>query len=275
MKKAELDPSHPPQTIEALNHDMGVIKQKLPNVHPFAMMTAKGAYAVVNMWPWLQAYCKTPPMAADRLGWTQACAVQAFTWFQMMAKQAWMPIGTNMKDNRQLFATDQVAFTIDGPYMRGIVGSINAAYAANAAFAGTFGAGKVPVGPSGVSQTAIDIHQIAMSAHSAHPDAAWKFVQFMVGSAADMRDFIIPEGGMPPLVSLQKQFSKSLDQPYQQVWITDIIPEARPIPYTPNWFHASDSVVNALQKVVNGGDVKSALQDLEQQLKRLFPHYQP
>ncbi len=274
MKKAGLDPSQPPQTIDALDHDMAVIKAKLPKVDPFAMMTAKGAYAVVNMWPWLQAYCKTPPMTANRLGWTQPCAVQAFTWFQMMAKKGWMPVGTNMKDNRQLFATDQVAFTIDGPYMRGIVGSINASYATSAAFAATFGASKVPVGPSGTSRTAIDIHQIAVSAHSAHPDAAWKFVQFMVGSAADMRDFIIPEGGMPPLVSLQKQFSKSLDQPYQQVWITDIIPEARPIPYTPNWFHASDSMVNALEKVVNGGDVKSALQDLEQQLKRLFPHYQ-
>ncbi len=159
--------------------------------------------------------------------------------------------------------------------MRGIVGSINPAYAGNPAFAERFAAAKVPVGPAGESRTAIDIHQIGLSAHSQHAAAAWKFVQFMVSSPDDMRDFIIPEGGMPPLVSLQKQFSKELDQPYQQVWINDIIPEARPIPYTPNWFHASDFMVNALQKVVNGGEVKGALADLERQLQGLFPHDQP
>jgi len=275
MKAAGLDPNKPPQTVDELTHDMAIIKAKLPKVYPFAMMTAKGAYAVVNMWPWLQTFCKTPPMANDRLGWTQPCAEQAFTWFQMMAKRGWMPVGNNMKDNRQLFATDQVAFTIDGPYMRGIVASINPKYAPNAAFADTFGAAKVPAGPSGESRTAIDIHQIAIGAHSAHAAAAWTFVHFMVSSPRDMQDFIIPEGGLPPLVSLQKQFSAQLDQPYQQVWINDIIPEARPIPYDPNWFHASDSMVNALQKVVNGGNVKSALNDLETELKRLYPHDQP
>ncbi len=274
MKQAGLDPSKPPETIDEMTHDMAIIKAKLPKVYPFAMMTAKGAYAVVNMWPWLQAFCKTPPMSGGHLGWAQPCAVQAFTWFQKMAKQGWMPVGNNMKDNRQLFATGQVAFTIDGPYMRGIVGSINPKFAGNADFADTFAAAKVPVGPSGESRTAIDIHQIGMGAHSAREAAAWKFVQFMVSSPDDMRDFIIPEGGLPPLVSLQKQFSSALDQPYQQAWINEIIPEARPIPYDPNWFHASDFMVNALQKVVNGGDVKSALSDLENQLKRLYPHDQ-
>ncbi len=276
MQKAGLDPSKPPQTIDEMNTDMAAIKAKLPKAYPFATMTAKGAYAMVNMWPWLQAYCKTAPMTDGHLGWRQPCAEQAFTWFQMMAKKGWMPVGNNMKDNRQLFATDQVAFTNDGPYMRGIVASINAKYAPNAAFAETFGAAKVPVGPSGESRTAIDIHQIAMSAHAtgAEATAAWKFVQFMVSSPEDMRDFIIPEGGMPRLVSLQKQFAKELDQPYQQAWINDIIPEAWPIPYDPNWFHASDFMVNALQKVVNGSDVKSALTDLERELKRLYPHDQ-
>ena len=276
MKQAGLDPSRPPQTIAELNSDMAAIKAKLPKVYPFAMMTAKGEYAVVNMWPWLQAYCKTPPMADGHLGWMQPCTEQAFSWFQMMAKKGWMPVGNNMKANRELFATDQVAFTIDGPYMRGIVGTINSKYAPNTAFADTFGAAKVPVGPSGESRTAIDIHQIAISAHATgdEREAAWKFVNFMVSSPEDMRDFIIPEGGLPPLISLQKQFAEELDQPYQQVWVKDIIPEARPIPYNPRWYHASNDMVNALQKVVNGGNVKSALQDLENSLKRLYPHYQ-
>jgi multiple sugar transport system substrate-binding protein len=276
MKQAGLDPSKPPQTIAELNSDMAAIKAKLPKVYPFAMMTAKGEYAVVNMWPWLQAYCKTPPMTNTRLGWTQPRVEQAFGWFQMMAKKGWMPLGNDMKDNRQLFATDQVAFTIDGPYMRGIVANFNAKYAPNTAFADTFGAAKVPVGPSGVSRTAIDIHQITMSAHATNGEraAAWKFVHFMVSSPEDMRDFIIPEGELPPLIRLQKQFAAELDQPYQQAWVKDIIPEARPIPYNPQWYHASDYMVNALQKVVNGGSVKSALQDLEDALKRLHPQDQ-
>ncbi|MGH7049608.1 MAG: hypothetical protein ACREE5_03055, partial [Acetobacteraceae bacterium] len=97
---------------------------------------------------------------------------------------------------------------------------------------------------------------------------------FMVSSPDDMRDFILPEGGLPPLTSLQQQFKAELGQPYQQAWVTEIIPEAVPIPYNAAWFRASDSMVNALQKVVNGDDVKATLEALETELKRIYPHFQ-
>ncbi len=54
MQQAGLDASRPPQTVAELDSDMQAIKAKLPKAYPFAMMTAKGAYAVVNMWPWLE-----------------------------------------------------------------------------------------------------------------------------------------------------------------------------------------------------------------------------
>ena len=275
MRKAGLDPAKPPQTFAELTADIATIHAKEPKVFPFASPTAEGAYTMVATWPVLLAYCARPPMADDHLGWTQPCAVAAFTWLQKRAETNEMPVGNNMKDNRQLFATDQVAFTLDGPYMRGIVASINPAYASNSAFAAEFAATKVPVGSSGISRTALDIHQIGMSPKAADPEAAWKFVHFMVSSPDDMRDFIIPEGGMPPLTSLQLQFSAQLDQPYQQAWIKEIIPEAVPIPYNAAWYHATTDMVNALQKVVSGSDVKTSLDALETELKRIYPHDQP
>ncbi|MGH7067001.1 MAG: extracellular solute-binding protein [Acetobacteraceae bacterium] len=274
MQKAGLDPAKPPATIADLTRDLAIIKAKLPKVYPLAMPTSKGAYTMVATWPILQAFCKRVPMADNHLGWTQPCAEDVFTWLQQRAERHEMPVGNNMKSNRQLFATDQVAFTLDGPYMRGIVASINPAYAANDAFAAEFGATRMPVGESGESRTAIDIHQIAMSARAADPKAAWKFVRFMVTSPADMRDFILPEGGLPPLTSLQQDFSAELGQPYQQAWVKEIIPEAVPIPYNAAWFRASDQMVNALQKVVNGDNVKTALAALETALQRIYPHFQ-
>jgi len=53
MKKAGLNPADPPKTISVLTHDIELVKSKEPNVFPFAMMTSKGAYTVVVMWPWL------------------------------------------------------------------------------------------------------------------------------------------------------------------------------------------------------------------------------
>lgn len=275
MTKAGLDPEKPPATIADLTRDLAIVKAKLPKVYPLAMPTSKGAYTMVANWPILQAFCKRVPMADDHLGWTQPCTEAAFTWLQQRAEQHQMPVGNNMKSNRQLFATDQVAFTLDGPYMRGIVASINPAYAANHAFAAEFGATRMPVGESGISRTAIDIHQIGMSARAADPKAAWMFTRFMVTSPADMRDFILPEGGLPPLSSLQQHFSAELSQAYQQTWIKEIIPEAVPIPYNAAWFRASDEMVNALQKVVNGDSVKATLATLETGLQRIYPHFQP
>ncbi|MGH7102424.1 MAG: ABC transporter substrate-binding protein [Acetobacteraceae bacterium] len=274
MQKAGLNPADPPRTIAELTKDIAIVKAKEPKVYPLAMPTSKGAYTMVATWPILQAFCKRVPMADNHLGWTQPCTEAAFAWLQQRAERHEMPVGNNMKSNRQLFATDQVAFTLDGPYMRGIVASINPAYAGNSAFAAEFGATRMPVGTSGTSHTAIDIHQIAISAKAADAKDAWAFVRFMVSSPDDMRDFILPEGGLPPLTSLQQQFKAELGQPYQQAWVTEIIPEAVPIPYNAAWFRASDSMVNALQKVVNGDDVKATLGALETELKRIYPHFQ-
>ncbi len=275
MAKAGLNPNKPPTTIAALDHDMAVIKSKLPGVYPMGQMSDKALYTMVELWPWLQAYCPTPPMANNHLGWTKACTVKAFNWFQFLAKSGYIPIGNDIKANRQLLATNKMVFEIDGPYLRGIISSINPAYTSNAAFAKTFGVEKIPVGPSGVSRTAIDIHLIGMSKTTPHPHAAWKFIQFMVSSPADVRDFLIPEGGIPPLKSSQAAFKSLLNQPYQQAWVKEIIPEARPVPYNAAWDDAANYMIDALQSVLNGSNVKQTLGLLEDQLKRLYPSYQP
>lgn len=275
MAKAGLDPNKPPQTIDELDKDMAVIKEKLPGVSPFGIMSDKALYTVVVMWPWLQAYCKNVPMSNNQLGWTQDCAVQAFQWFQSLAKKGYTPVGNDIKDNRQLFATNQMVFKLDGPYLRGIISSINSDYTDNDAFAKTFAVTKVPTGPTGTSQTAIDIHLIGMGATTQHADAAWKFIKFMVSSPQDIKDFLIPEGGIPPLKSSDAQFKDLLGQPYQQAWINEIIPEAEPVPYNPAWSEASNHIISALQAVMNGNDVKQTLGVLETQLKRIYPNFKP
>jgi multiple sugar transport system substrate-binding protein len=275
MAKAGLDPSKPPQTISSFDQAMAAIKSKLPGVYPFGIMDDKAPYTVVVMWPWLEAFCKTVPMSANRLGWTKPCVEQAFSWFAMLAKKAYTPIGNDIKDNRQLFATGKMAFTVDGPYLRGIIASINPQYAANAAFAATFGAASVPSGPAGPSRTAIDIHLIAMSAHSADPRAAWKFIHFLIGDPVSVKDFLIPQGTIPPLKSSQQAFTGMLDQPYQEVWVRSIIPDAEPIPYNPKWYRASNDIIDALQAVMDGAPIKPALGRLEANLKQVYPDYQP
>lgn len=275
MTKAGLDPNKPPETITELDQDMAAVKAKLPGIYPFGIMDDKAPYTVVVMWPWLQAYCKTVPMSDQHLGWTQPCVEQAFSWFAMLAKKGYTPIGNDIKDNRQLFATDKMVFKVDGPYLRGIISSISKQYAPDQAFAATFGAASIPVGPSGQSHTAIDIHLIAMSAHTKHPEDAWKFIHFMVASPDSVRDFLIPQGTIPPLKSSQKAFASALAQPYQKVWVSDIIPSAQPIPYNPKWYHASNFIIDALQAVMNGSPVQASLAKLEANLKELYPDYKP
>ncbi|HKI57453.1 MAG TPA: extracellular solute-binding protein, partial [Trueperaceae bacterium] len=268
--------SSPPKTIDQLDKDMAIIKQKLPSdIYPFGIMDDKALYTVVVMWPWLDAYCNQVPMADNALGWTQKCSEQAFNWFQMLGKKGYTPIGNDIKDNRQLFATGKMVFKVDGPYMRGIVSSIDPQYKDNAAFANTFGATTIPVGPTGTSHTAIDIHLIAMGATTQHPQDAWKFINFMIGSQASVKDFLIPEGGLPPLKSSQQQFASQLQQPYQQEWVNAIIPSAEPVPYNPAWNEASNYIINALQATLNGSNVSQTLGLLNAQLKRIYPNYLP
>ncbi len=275
LAKAGLDPAKPPQTIAALDQAMAAIKAKLPGIYPFGIMDDKAPYTVVVMWPWLQAFCQTVPMSGKHLGWTQPCVEKAFSWFAMLAKKGYTPIGNDIKDNRQLFATGKMAFEVDGPYLRGIISSISPQYAPDSAFADTFGAEAIPAGPAGPSRTAIDIHLIAMSAHSADPQAAWKFLHFMIASPASVGDFLIPQGTIPPLKSSQAAFANELDQPYQKVWVQSIIPEAEPIPYNPKWYRASNDIIDALQAVMDNAPVKASLDQLEASLKQVYPGFQP
>lgn len=275
MAKAGLEPSKPPATITALDNDMAVIKAKLPGIYPFGIMDNKAPYTVVVMWPWLEAYCKTVPMSGHRLGWTRPCVEQAFSWFAMLAKKGYTPIGNDIKDNRQLFAADKMVFKLDGPYLRGIIASISPQYVGNEPFAATFGAAPVPAGPAGPSRTAIDVHLIAMSAHAAHPEDAWRFIHFMIANPVSVKDFLIPQGTIPPLKSSQRAFASTLNQPYQQVWVQDVIPEAQPVPYNPKWYRASNDIIDALQAVMDGTPVKPTLARLEANLKQVYPDYQP
>ncbi len=276
MAQAGLNPNDPPKTIDQLDKDMAIIKQKLPSdVYPFGIMGNKALYTVVVMWPWLQAYCNQVPMSNDTLGWTQSCSEQAFNWFQMLAKKGYTPIGNDIKDNRQLFATGKMVFKVDGPYMRGIISSIDPKYNDNTAFADTFGATTIPVGPTGSTHTAIDIHLIGMGATTKHPEDAWKFIKFMIGSKASVQDFLIPEGGLPPLKSSQQAFASELQQPYQKEWVSGIIPSAEPVPYNPAWDQASNYIINALQATLNGSNVTQTLGLLNAQLKRIYPNYKP
>ncbi len=275
MAEAGLDPSNPPRTIAELDHDMSVIKQNLPGVWPLGIMSDKALYTTVENWPWLQAFCATPPMADHQLGWTRSCTIKAFEWLQSLAKKGYILVGQDIKDNRQLLSTNKEVFEIDGPYLRGIIASINPEYKSDKAFADAFGVTTVPVGPSGVARTAIDIHLIGMSATAPHPEVAWKFIKFMVGSQASVRDFLIPEGGIPPLKSSQTAFKAELSQSYQQAWIKEIIPTARPIPYNPLWQQAANHMIDAVQLVLNGANVKTTLKALESQLQKVYPTYNP
>lgn len=278
LKASGLDANHPPRTISELNQAMTVLRAYLPdNAYPLGIDTSKTEYALVGFWPWIWTFGGNP-MRDDGNGhvtinWADDGTVAAFQWLQQAVKNRWTPLNLAIKDERQLMANNQLVFKLDGPYLTGILGSLNPGYGSTQQVNTTFAVTTTPTGP-GVSRpvTCADIHQLAVSSSSTNKDLAWKLVDFLTTSNDVITSFLIPEGGMLPHKSFNTSalYSKYYADPISRMFISTIIPTMRPPAYGPHYSTAAAAVVAALQEIAQGANVRPRLNRLTADVRAIY-----
>ncbi len=268
--QAGLDPNSPPATVDDLIQDIKVLKSKLPSdVYPIALDTTKIDYALTEFWPWILTYGGRP-MYNGSYDFTTPEVRKAFQFLQTAAQNGWTPVGQQIKDERELMANGKVVMKLDGPYLVGILRSLNPNLAGQAFF-DTFGVTTVPLGVGDTPVTLADIHQLGMSAQAKQPRVAWKLIQFLVSSEISVKEYQVPYGLIPSLKSTVAKYPDLYANPVAQAYIKSVIPSMIGGPYDPQYGAAGQFIIRGMQQVaVGGGDLDQTLKDITSNLQTLY-----
>jgi multiple sugar transport system substrate-binding protein len=279
LSQAGLDPTRPPHTIEELNQAMTVLRAKLPdNAYPIALDTSITEYALIGFWPWIWTFGGEPMLDNGNgevaINWADDGTVAAFQWLQDAVRKKWTPPNLAIKAERELMAEETIVFKLDGPYLTGILGSINPEFSTSQQVNKTFAVTTTPLGPS-ISQplTCADIHNLGIASSSTNKELAWKLINFLTTSSSVITTFLIPEGGMLPRKSYNVKpqlYEKYYADPISRTFINDVIPTMRTPAFGPRYSTAALAVVTALHEISNGVAVKPRLLALTDQVKSIY-----
>ena len=261
----------PPRTMAEMNQMMAAMRQTLPqNVYPIGVDTTKIDYALVGFWPWMLTYGARPMYNGD-LNFNTKDTKQAFEWLDMITQNGYTPLGQQIKEERELMAKDQIVMKLDGPYMVGILRSLNPDLAGET-FYDTFGVTTVPIGDVEQPVTLADIHQLGMSTQTEHPDLAWEFIKHLYSSDIAIEEYLIPLGMIPPLKStVTGTHASYFTDPVSRVYINEIIPSMIGGPYNPQYGAAQQFIVQGMQEVaLSDADINQTLDTVSDNLKTLY-----
>jgi multiple sugar transport system substrate-binding protein len=247
MAQAGLDPK-PPATWDELLTDLAAIHQKAPKIIAFGTDSTNRTYGLDQNWPVMKSFGGVPFDGKDPSADTQAMK-DYLNFMRTVASKGYTPPNKKGGFFRQPAASDQVAFTIDGPYVKGVVQSTS--HVSDAQFYQTWGIAPLPSGSDGKHYSAPTDHQLVMFSKAKNKDAAWKFMQFLSTSDYAIQNYTLKyENSLPPLQTPTGEIAKELDNPISQAFKTDVIPTV----IRPNWGTAYD---NAYSDVMTG--VQSAM----------------
>lgn len=267
MEEAGLDPNKPPKTLDELEEAMEQIKNELGSegVYPIGIDTTLIDYALVQFWPWFYAH-GAMPLYNGQVNFNSEEVMNSLEWLRSLVNKEYTPVGQQIKELRELTAKDKMVFRIDGPYLKGIIESLNPEYSGDA-FYENFGVTTIPVGLNEQSKTLADIHQLGISADSEHKEIAWEFIEFLVTSDVSINDYQIPSGVIPPLKSTQ---SEILD-PITEVYYNEVFDTMVGGPYGPEYGQAQQIMIEAMQiAAISDEPIEDIVEKANADLEEIF-----
>ncbi len=249
MRKAGLDPNHPPATIDELMTDIAAIRKNQPDVAGIGIDTTNRVFSLTANWPWMKSFGADP--LADGGNGTVSPAMTAYlTWMRALAQNTYLQPGQKMGDFRPLAAQDKIAFTFDAVLLKGVIQSLN--HMSDVDFVAHWGIAPMPAGPTGKSYAFDSGHDLAMFSGSAHKKEAWEFINFLATSPWAVQNYTLKyETSLPPLKTPPgPEVAKLMDNPIYDVFVTKIEPIMIAPPFGANFAAASTAVMAGVQQVV-------------------------
>lgn len=263
MKKAGLDPNHPPTTLDELMADLAAIKKAVPDVAGIGIDTTNRVFSMTANWPWMQTF-GADPTADGGKGAVSPAMTAYLSWMRSLAQNGYLQPGQKMGDFRPLAAQNKIAFTYDAVLLKGVIQSLN--HISDAELDAHWGVTPLPAGPTGKSFTFDSGHNLGIFSGSQHKKEAWEFVNFLATSPWGIENYTMKyETSLSPLEKAPSEvLEKRLDTPLLQTFITKVIPTLSAAPFGAGFAPASTAVMAGVQQAVTGtmpiADIEKSIQ---------------
>jgi multiple sugar transport system substrate-binding protein len=221
MKQAGLSPT-PPATWNELLSDAKAIHAKAPKAIALGIDSTAREYALDQDWPIMQSLGGVP-LSGSKATVNTAPVQNFLTFMRTATTSGYTPEGQKAGYFRQPAASNQVAFTVDGPYVKGVVQSVN--HMSDQQFYNTWGVAPLPTGSSGKHYSAPTDHQMVMFSGTHDKQAAWEFMSWLTTSNWATLNYTLKyENSIPPLASPTGAVAAQLNNPIAQAFERDVIP---------------------------------------------------
>lgn len=168
------------------------------------------------------------------------------------------PLEYNREELPVLFKQGKIAMFVCGPWAKTIMGiePDNKKTPYKTAL--------LPQGENGIASTLVS-DSLMISSKSENPEAAWKFIQYITSPEEQKR--YDKEHGLVPIQKKELKDPSFTEDPFFAPFVK-MVSYGKPEPNPTAWEPFQDIVVNAVQKAMNGENVKGALDQAVEEIKQ-------
>jgi len=269
MKQAGLNPAKPPATISEWTDDMRAIKAKDPDVVPFGLDTTNRSFGLDVNWAFMLAF-GAHPLGAHGPNADTPQMIAYLTWVRTLATQGYTLPGKLLGEFRPLAARNQLAFAFDGPYLRGVILSLNTTMTP-AQLDATWGVTVLPAGSDGRHYAIPTDHQLVMFKAARDKAAAWAFMQYLASDPTAIRTYTFNSGVIPPLKNATALFPTDMGVATIQGFVRDVIPTVVLPAWGPVYSKAYPAIMTGVQQAASGtGSVADIARQMQAQLQAAY-----
>ena len=261
----------PPNDWDSFMAALDTVKEKYAGqgIDAFELFTASAGYGVVHNWSLMWAFGAFP-LENGKAGFDTPEMKNYFAWMRKMISEEYSTGGFKLREFREELAKGRLVFGFDGPYVQGMIKSLNSEIT-DENLNDIYGVTGLPAGVTGKSLVALDFHCLGMSENAQNKDAAWKFIEFLTSSDDVIQNYLLPMGAILPLKSSIEKYATVFEQPINKAFIEQVLPATRGIPYEPKWGQASQIILDAIQKVCFTDDsIDDIAAEAEQKINEIY-----
>jgi multiple sugar transport system substrate-binding protein len=198
LSRAGMNPDHPPGTLDEM-FDMCVRINSASEHSAWGISLPLSVNDPTFLWlyPYLRSFNggfvdgRTGNIIID-----SGENARALEWLGNLYRRGGSPGVKDITEGRMLFASDRIGFWLDGPWLRGLFRQMSGF---RRDFDSHYGVAKIPVGPSGKSESILWNHSLGISADCRHVESASKWIEFLTSNEESARSLFRTLGTLPPV----------------------------------------------------------------------------
>jgi len=197
LERCGFDPDLPPATLDELAETSRAINAAgKPNTWGMSLPLSPNDPVFIWLYPYFLSFKGGFSDAFNNIVVDSDENIATVSWLKKLYGSGCVPGMKDVTEGRMLFASDQIAFWVDGPFLRGLFKQISGF---KEEFDSHYGVIPIPKGLSGRSESILFNHQLAISKRCKDIDAACAWMEFLTTDEEVARYYFTEAGCLPAM----------------------------------------------------------------------------